>query len=60
MTLRDKVQWVVDSDITTYQFAKETGLANSVIVRLRSGERSIGKMSLDVAEKIGALYDSRN
>ncbi|AIG65565.1 helix-turn-helix domain-containing protein [Weissella tructae] len=60
MELRDKVKWVIDSDITTYQFAKDTGLTNTVLSKLRRGEKEVGRLSLDVAEKIGGLYDSRN
>lgn len=60
MELREKVQWVIDSDITTYQFAKDTGLTNTVLSKLRRGEKEVGRLSLDIAEKFGNLYDALN
>lgn len=60
MELRKKVEWIIESDITTYQFAKETGLTNTVLSKLRRGEKEVGRLSLDVAEKFGKLYDDTN
>lgn len=60
MTLRRKIQWIIDSNISTYQFSKETGLTNTVLSKLRRGETKIGRMSLDNAEKFEQLYDQKH
>lgn len=52
--MRKVIENLLNSEITAYEISKQTGVSNSVISRLKSGERTIGKLSLDTAEK---LYD---
>ncbi len=50
--MRQQIQNLLNSDITSYELSKETGVSNSVLSRLRSGEREIGKLTLETAEKL--------
>ncbi|MGW7998920.1 hypothetical protein ACWEYI_00040 [Staphylococcus xylosus] len=50
--MKDVIQKLLDSDISSYKIGKETGVSNSIIQRLRNGERTIGNLSLDTAEKL--------
>lgn len=50
--MRQQIQNLLNSDITSYEISKETGVSNSVLSRLRSGEREIGKLTLETAEKL--------
>ncbi|QVK12803.1 XRE family transcriptional regulator [Weissella ceti] len=57
MKLRDKVQAVLDSDLSSYALNKEYGINASKIGRLRSGKNSIDDISLAFAEKLEEVYD---
>lgn len=50
--MKDEIQKLLDSDISSYKIGKEAGVSNSVIQRLRNGERTIGNLTLDTAEKL--------
>lgn len=50
--MKEIIQKLLDSDISSYKIGKETGVSNSIIQRLRSGNRSIGNLTLDTAEKL--------
>ncbi|MEB7508387.1 hypothetical protein [Staphylococcus xylosus] len=50
--MKELIQKLLDSDISSYKIGKETGVSNSIIQRLRSGNRSIGNLTLDTAEKL--------
>ncbi|MEN3822211.1 hypothetical protein V8V48_05400 [Staphylococcus xylosus] len=50
--MKDVIQKLLDSDISSYKIGKETGISNSIIQRLRNGERTIGNLSLDTAERL--------
>ncbi|WP_436866184.1 hypothetical protein [Staphylococcus pseudoxylosus] len=50
--MKDVIQKLLDSDISSYKIGKETGVSNSIIQRLRNGERTIGNLTLDTAEKL--------
>lgn len=53
-----KVDMLVDNkNLSTYFISKKTGVANSIIVRLRSGERQTRNLSLKVAIKLADLWD---
>ena len=45
--MKEVIQKLLDSDISSYKIGKETGVSNSVIQRLRNGERTIGNLTLD-------------
>ncbi|AID01746.1 XRE family transcriptional regulator [Staphylococcus xylosus] len=50
--MKKEIQKLLDSDISSYKIGKETGVSNSIIQRLRKGERTIGNLTLDTAEKL--------
>lgn len=50
--MRKEIRDLLNSNITLYEISKETGVSNSVISRLRNGEREIGKVTLETAEKL--------
>lgn len=58
MNLRDKVQAVLDSDISQYAISKRTGVSQGSLSALRSGHKEIGKLSLDVSQKLADFYDA--
>lgn len=60
MDLREKIKAILDSDISAYRIAKETGVPQPNISNLRNGKREIGNLTVDVAEKLGKYYDSLN
>lgn len=52
ININKTINELLESDINTNRMAKETGINYSIIHRLRSGERSIGNLKLDTAEKL--------
>ncbi|MDN6763830.1 helix-turn-helix domain-containing protein [Levilactobacillus brevis] len=50
--LRKNVEMLIASPISQYRIDKETGVSQSNISKLRRGERKVGALSLDVAEKL--------
>jgi len=58
MELHDKIKKLLDSDISAYKIAKDTGIPQPNITNLRNGKREIANLSLRVAEIIGKYYDS--
>lgn len=58
MDLREKIKAILDSDISAYRIAKETGVPQPNISNLRNGKREIDNLTLDIAEKLGKYYDS--
>lgn len=56
MKLSDKVQAVLDSDISGYRLYKEYGINDAKVSRLRSGKNPIGGITLDMAEKFEEVY----
>lgn len=59
MKLSDKVQALIDSNVSAYEIAKKTGVAQPIITRLRNGERLVRNMSLGNAEKLGQYWDAQ-
>lgn len=58
MKLSEKVQALLDSDITAYRICKATGIAVSAIGATRRGEREVENMQLKTAEKLGDFWDN--
>jgi transcriptional regulator with XRE-family HTH domain len=50
--MKKEIQKLMDSNISSYKIGKETGVSNSIIQRLRNGDRAVGNLTLDTAEKI--------
>lgn len=59
MKLAEKVQQVLDSDVSGYAISKRTGITQTVISRLRKGQASVDKLSIESADKIAQFYDVR-
>lgn len=59
MTLTEKVQELLSSDISLYRIGKETGVTTSSLVDTKNGKREVGNMQLKTAEKLGAYWDQR-
>lgn len=57
MKLSDKIQKILDSDISAYSIGKITGVGNSSILEMRKGNRKVENMRLGIAEKLGDFYD---
>lgn len=58
MKLSEKVQALLQSNITAYRIEKETGVAQPNITRLRNGQSDVGHMSVDNAEKLAKFWDA--
>lgn len=52
MNIEKEIQALMDSDISAYKIAKDTGVAQPIITRLRNGDRSIGKIQVETAQKL--------
>ena len=50
--MKNKIKNLLDSPITGYQIEQETGVSQAVISKLRKGQREIGNITLDTAEKL--------
>ncbi|QRF17736.1 hypothetical protein H6Y62_08995 [Staphylococcus lugdunensis] len=50
--MRKQIEELIKSDVSTTKIAYKTGISKSIISRLRSGEREIGKLTLETAEKL--------
>lgn len=57
MRALEKAKKVIDSNLTPYKIGKASGISNSVIFRLRSGERDLGKISASTLDKLERFYD---
>mgnify|MGYP003362477614 CR=1 FL=1 len=60
MKLIEKVQKLMDSNITSYRISKETGVSASAIGATRRGTRRVGNLRLETAEKLGEFWDKLN
>ena len=56
--MRKKIQKLLESDISAYKIAKDTGVTQSKISGLRSGTIKIENITLAIAEKL-ALYKTK-
>lgn len=59
MTLTEKVQALLNSDISLYRIGKETGVRTSSLVDTKNGKREVGNMQLKTAEKLGTYWDQQ-
>lgn len=50
--IKETIQKLLDSNLSAFQIAKDTGVDASSIQRMRSGERSLDRLSLGAAEKL--------
>lgn len=58
--MRKKIQKLLESDISAYKIAKDTGVTQSKISCLRSGTIKIENITLAIAEKLALYYDELN
>jgi len=58
MKLSEKIKELLESNQTSYNINKYSGVPIGNIDRLRKGERKIKNLHLDVAEKLGSYYDN--
>lgn len=59
MEIKQKIEILLNSGLSGYSIAKESGVDQSVINKLMNGQRDISKLSLDSAQKLSDLYDKR-
>lgn len=52
LNVRELIQKLLDSDLSSLHIAKQTGVEQSTVYRLRKGERSLDKLGLKKAEKL--------
>lgn len=50
--MREQIQKLLDSDLSSLHIAKQTDVEQSTIYRLRKGERSLDNLGLSKAEKL--------
>ncbi|SUM63005.1 DNA-binding protein [Staphylococcus saprophyticus] len=50
--MREQIQKLLDSDLSSLHIAKQTDVEQSTVYRLRKGERSLDKLGLSKAEKL--------
>ena len=50
--MREQIQKLLDSDLSSLHIAKQTNVQQSTIYRLRKGERSLDNLGLKQAEKL--------
>lgn len=50
--MREKIEKLLDSNLSSNYISSMTGVSQSVISRIRSGERQLGNLSLESAEKL--------
>src|SRR5699024_7788530 len=58
--MRKEIQRLLDSDLSSLHIAKKSGVEQSTVYRLRSGERKLGNLGLDKAEKLYKYAISMN
>ncbi len=47
MTYTEKIEKLIDLDLTSYRIAKETGISTQYIDKIRSGKTAIENMDLE-------------
>lgn len=57
MKLSEKIEYILNSDITGYKIKKISGVNEGTISRLRNKESKIGNLTLINAEKLEKVYD---
>lgn len=56
-TLRQDVQALLNSPISQYRIAKDTGIAQSALSDLKNGKRLLGDTTLDTVETLADYWD---
>ncbi|MCT2899012.1 XRE family transcriptional regulator [Lentilactobacillus buchneri] len=57
MELRDKIKSLLESDISAYRIAQDTGVPQSTITYLRNGTRKVDRLTLKSAEQLANYFD---
>ncbi|MCY9807009.1 hypothetical protein OXT66_05520 [Lentilactobacillus senioris] len=52
MNIEEIIKQLLDSDISAYRIAKDTGVSQSIITRLRNGDRTIDQLTVGTAQKL--------
>ena len=55
--IREKVLKVLESGVSSYEIAKETGIQISSLSKYRNSKYSLDNMTLSIAEKLACFYD---
>ncbi|HAC5789074.1 TPA_asm: hypothetical protein GZX72_14735 [Listeria monocytogenes] len=58
--MREVIEKLLKSNISSYQIANESGINKSTIGRFRSGKLAVGSISLDNCEKLVAVARKHN
>lgn len=58
--IREKVLKVLESGLSSYKIAKETGIQISSLSKYRNSKYSLDNMTLSIAEKLAGFYDKNH
>ena len=58
--IREKVLKVLESGLSSYEIAKETGIQISSLSKYRNSKYSLDNMTLSIAEKLAGFYDKNH
>lgn len=56
----EKARTVINSDVPAYQIQQSTGINRSQISRIRNGEQTFEKLSLERVLKLAEIFDEIN
>lgn len=59
MNTRQKVEALINSNISVYAIAKESGVSQTSVNNIKRGKYDIDKISLGNAEKLADMFDRR-
>ena len=58
--IREKVMKVLESGVSSYEIAKETGIQISSLSKYRNSKYCLDNMTLSIAEKLAGFYDKNH
>lgn len=58
MKVQDKIEALLNSNMSQYAISKATGVTQSKISELKNGKRDINNLTLEVADKLANFYDA--
>lgn len=58
MKVQDKIEALLNSNMSQYAIGKATGVTQSKISELKNGKRDINNLTLEVADKLANFYDA--
>ena len=58
--IREKVTKVLESGLSSYEIAKETGIQISSLSKYRNSKYCLDNMTLSIAEKLAGFYDKNH